>query len=214
MIHFETEPIYETRFQRRNHEHSRSKVNTKPSLVCQVHGDRSSSTRDTSIHAVRWCGTSVCRTKPTLNDSDVAVLKFLAAAELVEADLWGQYSELATNNPEFRRALQEIDGSMPNYVTGDFDDETSHAAFINAYLVAAGQDPINLDPFRTLASVSRRRQRHRAPHQSHKSDRGFELLPTIPQRGESRLRGHQKCKIPFGGMAICFFFAPMTFQSS
>ena len=92
-------------------------------------------------------------TKPTLNSSDVAVLKFLAAAELVEADLWGQYSELATNNPEFRRALQTIDDSMPDYVTGDFDDETSHAAFINAFLVAAGQDPINLDPFRTLPSV-------------------------------------------------------------
>ncbi len=92
-------------------------------------------------------------TKPTLNSGDLAVLKFLAAAELVEADLWGQYSELATNNPEFRRALQQIDGSMPDYVTGDFDDETSHAAFINAYLVAAGQDPINLDPFRTLPSV-------------------------------------------------------------
>jgi hypothetical protein len=92
-------------------------------------------------------------TKPTLNSGDLAVLKFLAAAELVEADLWGQYSELAANNPEFRRALQQIAGSMPDYVTGDFDDETSHAAFINAYLVAAGQDPINLDTFRTLPSV-------------------------------------------------------------
>jgi hypothetical protein len=92
-------------------------------------------------------------TKPTLNSGDIAVLKFLAAAELVEADLWGQYSELATNNPKFRRALQTIDDSMPDYVTGDFDDETSHAAFINAFLVAAGQDPINLDPFRTLPSV-------------------------------------------------------------
>lgn len=73
-------------------------------------------------------------TKPTINSSDVAVLKFLAAAELLEADLWGQYSELATNNPQFRRALQEIDNSLPDYVTGDFDDETSHAAFINAFL--------------------------------------------------------------------------------
>jgi hypothetical protein len=92
-------------------------------------------------------------TKPTLNTSDIAVLKFLAAAELIEADLWGQYSELATNNREFRSALQKIDESLPDYVTGDFDDETSHAAFINAYLVAAGQEPINLDSFRTLPGV-------------------------------------------------------------
>lgn len=90
---------------------------------------------------------------PTLNNGDLAVLKFLAAAELIEADLWGQYSELATNNLEFRAALQKIDDSMPDYVVGDFDDETSHAAFINAFLVAAGQEPINLDPFRTLPSV-------------------------------------------------------------
>src|SRR5215470_621623 len=90
---------------------------------------------------------------PKLNRSDIAVLKFLAAAELIEADLWGQYSELATNNLEFRAALQKIDDSMPDYVIGDFDDETSHAAFINAFLVAAGQEPINLDPFRTLPSV-------------------------------------------------------------
>ena len=91
--------------------------------------------------------------KPTLNDNDVAVLQFLAAAELVECDLWGQYCELATNNPSFRRALQKIDQSMPDYVCGDFEDECSHANFINAFLVAAGKTPINLDPFRTLPSV-------------------------------------------------------------
>jgi hypothetical protein len=102
-------------------------------------------------------------TKPTINSSYVAVLKFLAASELVEADLWGQYSELATNNPEFRRALQEIDNSMPDYVTGDFDDETSHAAFINAFLVAAGHDPINLDLFRTLPSVQVERAKDIGP---------------------------------------------------
>jgi len=33
---------------------------------------------------------------PSLSDSDVAVLQFLAVAELVESDLWGQYCELAT----------------------------------------------------------------------------------------------------------------------
>ena len=89
-----------------------------------------------------------------LNTGDVAVLKFLAAAELVETDLWGQYSELATNNPEFRLALKAIKGTLPDYVTGDYNDESSHASFINAFLVAAGQEPINLDAFRTLPSVN------------------------------------------------------------
>jgi hypothetical protein len=90
---------------------------------------------------------------PDLNDGDVAVLQFLAAAELVESDLWGQYSELASDNPDFRRALTQIKDTLPDYVNGDFADETSHASFINAFLVAAGKEPINLDAFRTLPSV-------------------------------------------------------------
>ena len=92
-------------------------------------------------------------TKPTINDNDLAVLNFLAAAELVECDLWGQYCELATNNPKFRRALRKIDDSLPDYICGDFEDECSHANFINAFLVAAGKPPVNLDPFRTLPGV-------------------------------------------------------------
>ena len=84
--------------------------------------------------------------KPSLNDSDVAVLQFLAAAELVESDLWGQYCELATNNPSYRNALQKIDESLPDYICGVFEDECSHATFINAFLVATGKTSINLDP--------------------------------------------------------------------
>lgn len=92
-------------------------------------------------------------TKPTINDSDLAVLQFLAAAELLECDLWGQYCELAKHNEGFRGALQKIDESLPDYVCGDFEDECSHATFINAFLAAAGKDPVNLDPFRTLPSA-------------------------------------------------------------
>lgn len=89
----------------------------------------------------------------TPNAGDVAVLQFLAAAELVEADLWQQYSELATGNLAFREALQRIDPSLPDYIDGDFYDELSHAEFINAYLESIGREPVNLDPFRTLPSV-------------------------------------------------------------
>src|SRR5205085_12577419 len=32
------------------------------------------------------------------------------------------------------------------------DDELSHAAFLNAYLISKGEAPINLDAFRTLPS--------------------------------------------------------------
>ena len=40
------------------------------------------------------------RSVPKLSSDDIAVLQFLAAAELVETDLWGQYSELATLIPD------------------------------------------------------------------------------------------------------------------
>ena len=96
---------------------------------------------------------AIAEVKPNLSEGDVAVLQFLAAAELVEADLWGQYSELASNNSSFRRALSRIKDTLPDYVNGDFADETSHANFINAFLVAAGREPVNLDVFRTLPSV-------------------------------------------------------------
>ena len=48
---------------------------------------------------------AIAEVKPNLNEGDVAALQFLAAAELLESDLWGQYSKLASNNPSFRRAL-------------------------------------------------------------------------------------------------------------
>ena len=86
--------------------------------------------------------------------SDVAVLQFLAAAELLECDLWQQYCELATNNSGYRRALQRIDDALPDYVCGDFDDECSHANLINAFLESVGAQLVNLDPFRTLPSSS------------------------------------------------------------
>ena len=88
--------------------------------------------------------------------SDVAILKFLAAAELLECDLWQQYCELATENKRFRKALERIDDSLPDYVCGDYEDECSHANLINAFLVAIGEQAVNLDPFRTLPSTSAR----------------------------------------------------------
>lgn len=81
---------------------------------------------------------------------DIAVLKFLAAAELVETDLWLQYEELARGNRDYRAALSDIDDGLPDYAIDTQEDEESHARFINAYLVSIGERPVNLDPFRTI----------------------------------------------------------------
>lgn len=93
------------------------------------------------------------RNSSRIPQGDIAVLRFLAAAELVEDDLWQQYCELAVNNPGFYEALTRIDPALVRYICDDRDDERSHAAFINSFLKSIGEEPINLDPFRTLPGV-------------------------------------------------------------
>jgi Ferritin-like domain len=90
-----------------------------------------------------------------ITKGDIAILRFLAAAELIESDLWQQYSELGGvngGNPAYVAALSNLDSDMPQYIADNTDDEISHAAFLNAYLRSKGAKPVNLDEFRTLPS--------------------------------------------------------------
>jgi hypothetical protein len=90
-----------------------------------------------------------------LTGGDIAILRFLAAAELIEFDLWEQYNELGGQNggnPAYMAALSNLDSDMPQYIADNTDDERSHAAFLNAYLRSKGAEPVNLNEFRTLPS--------------------------------------------------------------
>lgn len=90
-----------------------------------------------------------------LSKGDTALLRFAAAAELIEADLWQQYNELGGvqgGNQAYIVALSNLDGDMPQYIADNTDDELSHAAFLNAYLISKGEEPVDLDAFRTLPS--------------------------------------------------------------
>ncbi|MDQ6920265.1 MAG: ferritin-like domain-containing protein [Candidatus Dormibacteraeota bacterium] len=92
----------------------------------------------------------------TLSKGDAAILRFLAAAEIIESDLWQQYAELGGvngGNSAYILALQNLDGDMPQYITDNTDDEISHAAFLNAYLKSRGAQPVSLEKFRTLPST-------------------------------------------------------------
>ncbi len=95
--------------------------------------------------------------RPTaLTPGDAAILSFLAAAELIETDLWQQYTELGgvangTQNP-YQLALQQLDGDGSQYITSNTLDEMSHAVFINGYLKSRGVPGVNLNKFRTLPS--------------------------------------------------------------
>jgi len=95
------------------------------------------------------------RSTSKLSKGDVALLRFAAAVELIEADLWQQYNELGGvqgGNPAYIAALSNLDGDMAQYIADNTDDELSHAAFLNAYLISKGEEPVDLDVFRTLPS--------------------------------------------------------------
>jgi len=99
----------------------------------------------------------------SITRGDAAILRFAAAAEILETDLWQQYAELGgTQNAElpgltggsplYTQALQQLDGDMDQYISDNTEDELTHEQFINAYLISKGADPVNLDAFRTLPS--------------------------------------------------------------
>jgi hypothetical protein len=98
-----------------------------------------------------------------LSKGDAAILRFLAAAEILESDLWIQYNELGGvqdnevpgitgGSALYIAALEVLDGDMPQYIHDNTEDELTHFQFINAYLASKGAAPVNLDQFRTLPS--------------------------------------------------------------
>ena len=101
-----------------------------------------------------------------LTPGDAALLRFAAAAEILETDFWDQYNELGgvqdnefpggggTGNPAYTAALTVLDSDMAQYIHDNTDDEFTHQNFLNAYLVSKGADPVNLEQFRTLPGSS------------------------------------------------------------
>jgi hypothetical protein len=97
-----------------------------------------------------------------LTPGDAAILRFLAALETLETDLWQQYNELGglqdsevpggSGNPDYTAALAVLDSDMAQYIHDNTDDEFTHFTFLNAYLKAHGMAPANLEKFRTLPS--------------------------------------------------------------
>jgi hypothetical protein len=109
----------------------------------------------------------------SLTKGDASILRFLAAAEILESDLWEQYWELgglqpgtigqpdddfASTNPAtgkkpnitggntpYTNGLLILDGDMPQYIQDNTDDEFSHANFLLAYLKSKGANTADLD---------------------------------------------------------------------
>jgi hypothetical protein len=84
----------------------------------------------------------------SLTKGDAAILRFLAAAELLESDLWTEYAALAGLIPSqllpeviqspprnsYQAAFLNFDGGAAQYISSNTLDEESHAVFLNAYL--------------------------------------------------------------------------------
>jgi len=116
--------------------------------------------------SVLAAASKVSQASGIITSGDVAILRFLAAAELIEADLWQQYAELGGLTPgqlpvetapftpmnNYQAALMNLDPDGPQYISSNTGDEKSHAAFLNAYLISIGAEPVDLDAFRTLPS--------------------------------------------------------------
>jgi len=111
----------------------------------------------------------------SLSKGDAAILRFLAAAEIIESDLWLQYQELGGvqddevsklasqlipgypaqptgGNSLYMQDLIPLDGDMSQYIHDNTEDELTHEVFINKYLESKGADTVSLDRFRTLPS--------------------------------------------------------------
>jgi len=95
-----------------------------------------------------------------ISRGDAALLRFAAAAEILETDFWVQYNELGgipdkevpggSGNAAYTAALAVLDEDMAQYIHDNTDDEFTHQNFLNAYLASKGAEPVNLEPFRTL----------------------------------------------------------------
>ncbi len=105
-------------------------------------------------------GPRTARASVDLTTGDAALLRFAAAAEILETDFWVQYNELGgiqdsevpggTGSPIYTQALKVLDGDMDQYIHDNTEDEHTHFTFLNAYLVSKGAQPVHLNQFRTL----------------------------------------------------------------
>ncbi len=114
-----------------------------------------------------------------LTKGDAALLRFAAAAEILETDFWVQYNELGgipdnevpggTGNPAYTAALEVLDADMAQYVHDNTDDEFTHQNFLNAYLASKHADTVNLEQFRMLPGT-------------HAAHAGHQLVDSVPQQ--------------------------------
>src|SRR5450432_4531820 len=75
------------------------------------------------LNGVDRAATAAGSASNTINAGDAAILRFLAAAELLETDLWQQYAELggvtAGKQNSYQKAFARLDGDGAQYITSN-----------------------------------------------------------------------------------------------
>jgi hypothetical protein len=117
-----------------------------------------------TIGAGFFVNTRTAKASGGLTPGDAALLRFAAAAEILETDFWVQYNELGgiqdsevpggIGNGPYTDALEVLDEDMAVYIHDNTDDEFTHQNFLNAYLASKGAATVDLEPFRTLPGSS------------------------------------------------------------
>ena len=135
----------------------------------------------------------------SLTQGDIAILQFLAAAELIESDLWQQYAELGGigNNPpievdpnqslnNYQIALSNLDGDAPQYISSNTLDEISHANFPECLPGVEGRR--SGEPRQVPHAAGQQGGtggEYRAAHQPDAAQRGHQLVRSLSQRHQS-----------------------------
>ncbi|MGA8554600.1 MAG: twin-arginine translocation signal domain-containing protein, partial [Candidatus Acidiferrales bacterium] len=150
-------------------------ISTEPKTTTRTSSNRRSFLKRSMIAGAAAGAGILVRGVPVLADDDrsspitrgdIAILRFLATAELLETDLWQQYAELGGLTPgqlpvetapftpmnSYQAAFMNLDPDGPQYISSNTNDELTHAEFLNAYLISKGAEPVDLDVFRTLPS--------------------------------------------------------------
>ncbi len=140
-------------------------MSSKPSATAEQVSSRRSflaGAGAAAVGATMFADVPLAAARRGLTPGDEAILRFLAALETLEADLWQQYNELAgiqdsevpggSGNTAYTNAVSMLDSDMSQYIHDNTDDEFTHFKFLNAYLSARGGRPVDLSSFRRLPS--------------------------------------------------------------
>lgn len=128
-----------------------------------------------------------------LSKGDAALLRFAAAAETLESDFWLQYNELGgiqdsevpggSGNPTYTAKLQVLDGDFPQYTPRQHGRRDHSLHLPQRVPKVEGSGSSQSGAVSHLAGQHCHRiQRKAAPHKSHATHPGHELVDSLPQQ--------------------------------